>query len=111
MKKKKKKTKIDDNYIFISCKKKFGIKNLKNKIYSLCKKTYYKKNNNIVNIKKIIKEIKIIYKIIKKYLDSKIFLDELLNSLIFFNKKICKFFNQEKKSVMKNIFKNFCVGK
>ncbi|MGX7582539.1 GTPase [Candidatus Vidania fulgoroideorum] len=95
----------------ISCKKKIGIKNLKNKIYNLCKKIIHDKNHTIINLENLIKELKIIYKNIIKYFDQELLLDELIYKIKLFHKKICILLNKKNKSIINNIFKNFCVGK
>ncbi|MGX7589482.1 GTPase [Candidatus Vidania fulgoroideorum] len=110
--------KIDKNkkkkyfkYISISCKKKYGISNLKNNLNKIIKKIKYKKENTLLNLKKINNNFKKIFYFIKKYLNFKIFLDELILNLKIFQNKMCKLFDLKKKSIINNIFKSFCVGK
>ncbi|MGX7586208.1 GTPase [Candidatus Vidania fulgoroideorum] len=105
----KKKTLIK-NILFISCKTKFGFKNLIKEIK--------KKIKNIKNIKKndkFYKEIntitKRLIKIKNNFINKKIFLEELSFKLSYIYNKIIKLFAYSNKKITKEIFKTFCIGK
>ncbi|WP_458659055.1 GTP-binding protein [Candidatus Vidania fulgoroideorum] len=107
----KKKKKFSDNLIKISCKKNIGTNNILKKVFYYYNNIIEKKNKIIFETKKIKKYIFLLKKNIKLFLNSKIYLDFLLNEIKFAQKKINKILNIRNKSIIKKIFKTFCIGK
>ncbi len=106
--------------INLSTKKNIGIKTLKSEINKIIKNlnqnnTFLIQQRHLILIKKTKKEIKNIKKIIKTNLNKKkinldIIYQNLFNSQKFLN-EILGTKKYTSKNIIKNIFKNFCIGK
>ncbi|MGX7582820.1 GTPase [Candidatus Vidania fulgoroideorum] len=94
--------------IFISCKNNFGINILMKSLYKKIIKLKCQKDKSYFNINKIYEKIK---KIKKDFVSYKIFYEEISFLLNEIYKKITNYFYYDRKIILNDIFKNFCVGK